>query len=118
MALTMTILILAVCGAVLAGFALAILVKFIMVKVSNKDNKPLLLSVVLQHDVCSRVIGEYVDKHLPHTTGLVIAWRNGSEEGGGVLKSESLSDESAVKLLLTAAQEIGQEHGIKTAVIL
>ena len=116
MTLTMTILILAVCGAVLLGFGVAVLVRVLMVR--KKDNKPLLLSVVLQHDDCSRVTGEYVDNYLEHATGQVIIWRNGQEEGGGVLKSESLSDEDAVKLLLTAAKEIGQSNGIKTAVIL
>jgi len=81
-------------------------------------HKPVLVSMLIQHDDCSRLTGEYVDKHLPHATGQVIVWRNGGEEGGGVLKSESMSDEEAVRLLLTAANEIGQKNGIKTAVIL
>ncbi len=113
--ITMTILILAVCGAGIMGACIAWLVRVLRMK---RDDKPLLLSVVLQHDDFSRVTGEYVDKYLEHATGQLIIWRNGGEEGGGVLKSESLSDEDAVRLLLTAAKEIGQSNGIKTAVIL
>ncbi len=115
MTLTITFMLLILLGAILLGAVIALMVRVLLMK---KDRKPLLVSMIIQHDDCSRVTGEYVDKHLPHATGQVIVWRNGKEEGGGVVKSESLSDEEAVKLLLMAANEIGRGNGIKTAVIL
>jgi len=112
----MTILILAVFSAVLfLGAGLIVLVRTLRVK---RDNKPLLLSVLLQHDDCSRATGEYVEKYLPQATGQVIVWKNGGKEIGGILKSESMSDEDAVKILIASANEIGEGIGIKAAVIL
>jgi len=111
----MTILIMAVFGAVLLGVGLTVLVRTLMVK---RDNKPLLISVLLQRDDCSRATGEYVEKYLPQATGQVIVWKNGGKEIGGILKSESMSDEDAVKILIASANEIGEGIGVKAAVIL
>ena len=111
--LTMTILILAMIGAGIVGFCIALLVRVLRLK---RDNKPLTASLLIQHSPCSRCVGEYIEKYQSQATSEIHVWRNC--EDGGVLKSENLTDEEAFKMLLSAVDEIGAKIGIKTAVIL
>lgn len=67
----------------------------------TKDNKPMMLSLILQQDHCSRLLGEFAEKHLHECSKLVIVWQNGSSDVKAV-HSDSLDAEGAAKLLIKA----------------
>lgn len=83
----------------------------------TRDKKPLLVSFILQRDDCSRLLGEFADKHLPKCSKLVIIWKNGSEDIQ-VISSESTEEKEATMMLIASANEIGERHGIKAGIIL
>ncbi len=67
----------------------------------TKDKKPLLVSFILQRDDCSRLLGEFGEKHLAECSKLILVWQN----GGTVVKavhSNSLNQEETTKMLLKA----------------
>lgn len=84
---------------------------FVKASALSKSNPNLMLSVFLQKSVCSRATGKYVDKYMPKAKYQLILWN------GGILKSENMTDEEAMKLLLTAANEIGDGIGYKAALV-
>jgi hypothetical protein len=67
----------------------------------GKDDKPLLVSFILQQDDCSRLLGEFGEKHLQECSKLVLAWQNGSGQIKAI-HSDSLSREDAALLLVKA----------------
>lgn len=66
---------------------------------SGKDKKPLLVSFILQQDDCSRLLGEFGEKHLKECSKLILVWQNG-DEVVKVVHSDSLDREGAARLLV------------------
>ena len=112
--MSIALLLLTALGIAVCGFGIYF---FVRIALMSRDNKPVMVSFILQRDDCSRLLGEFGEKHLPNCSKLVIIWKNGSEDVQAV-SSRSLESKEAMKMLLATANEIGRESGIKTAVIL
>lgn len=77
---------------------------------SSKDDKPVLISFVLQRDACSRLLGEFGEKHLEDCRVLLIVWEN---EAGDLLiaSSDNAPDSQAAGMLLQAANRVSMDNG-------
>jgi hypothetical protein len=71
----------------------------------SKDKKPVLLSFILQRDECSRLLGEFGEKHLENTSRLILIWQNGSSDIN-VQATESMTNIEAAGLCMKAAHKI------------
>lgn len=74
------------------------------------DKKPLMVSLIIQRDDCSRLLCEFGEKRLEHCTKLAIVWKNSGDEAF-VETSDSLKDEEAIGMLVKAAHRIGADNG-------
>lgn len=73
------------------------------------------LTYFVQNSPCSKSTAIYVEKHMKQASQQVILWCG--KDGGGVLKSENMTDEDAFKKLAAATSEIGDRIGVQTAFI-
>ena len=76
---------------------------------NSKDKKPVLLSFILQRDECSRLLGEFGEKHLDKCSKLILVWQNGATDIN-VQTSESLSDIESAGLLMKAAHLVAGDN--------
>jgi hypothetical protein len=76
----------------------------------SEDNKPVLLSFVLQRDQCSRLLGEFGEKYLEDCKVLIIIWEN---EAGDtmIVSSDNVPDSQAAGMLLQAANKVSMDNG-------
>ena len=77
----------------------------------SDDKKPVYLSFVLQRDDCSRMLGDFAEKHLNTCTKLILVWKNGSEDIQ-IHTSNSLNDSEATGMLFQAFNIVGKTNGI------
>jgi len=76
----------------------------------SKDKKPVMLSFILQRDECSRLLGEFSERHLAKCSRLILIWQNGTDDIN-VQTTESLSDIESAGLCIKAGHVIAGEHG-------
>ena len=69
-----------------------------MRKYRPRDNKPTYLSFILQRDDCSRLLGEFGEKHLKECSKLVLVWQNGTDAVKAV-HSDSVDRRGVIQML-------------------
>jgi len=67
-------------------------------KYRTKDDKPTYLSFILQRDDCSRLLGEFGEKHISECSKLVLVWQNGTDAVKAV-HSDSVDRHEAIAML-------------------
>ncbi len=76
----------------------------------SDDGKPVLISFFLWRDSCSRLIGDFNDKHLPTCKMLILVFED-KDGNKGILTSDGLDDARAAGMLLQAAHKVSQDNG-------
>lgn len=76
----------------------------------SEDDKPVMLSFVLQRDECSRLLGEFGEKHLDDAQSLIIVWKD-SQGKVWEQHTDSMSDQEISGFLLAASLKLGLDNG-------
>jgi hypothetical protein len=76
----------------------------------SKDKKPVLLSFILQRDECSRLLGEFGEKHLDKCSKLILVWKNGTDDIN-IQGSASLTSDETAGLLMRGAHVVAGDYG-------
>ena len=76
----------------------------------SEDNKPVMLTFLLQRDQCSRLLGEFGEKYLEDTQSLIIVWKD-SQGKVWEKHTDDMNDHEISGFMLAASLKLGLDNG-------
>jgi hypothetical protein len=80
-------------------------------KTGQRDGGPLLLSLLWQRDECSRMVGRFAEKELPHKNKVIIVSIDGDVDKPDIEYAGCDSSSEAAGILMKAAHKVA-DNGV------